>query len=145
MNTNHPPLQVNTRVQVTEGAWKGCTGIITSVLPNSAFRVKLDSGYQTAWYESELKGICPSKPGEQNDPTNATDWALVGECDTCGNITAFDIDATPENQRAMETPGRTVKRLPKDEALTLWQERGYPCDHKALIAHLRAQLKTNPQ
>ena len=73
----------------------------------------------------------------------ATGSALVGECDTCGNITAIDLDDTPEHWNEMQYPGRTVKRLPKDEALALWRERGKRCDHKALIAELRARLAPN--
>lgn len=69
--------------------------------------------------------------------------ALIGECDTCGNITAIDLDDTPEHWKEMQYPGRTVKRLPKDEALALWRERGKRCDHKALIAELRARVAPN--
>ena len=68
----------------------------------------------------------------------STGSALIGECDTCENITAIDLDDTPEHWKEMQRPGRTVKRLPKDEALVLWQERGKRCDHKSLIAELHA-------
>ena len=84
---------------------------------------------------SEQNGGTPFAP--------ATGSALIGECDTCGNITAIDLDDTPEHWREMQHPGRTVKRLPKDEALVLWRERGRRCDHKALIAELRARVAPN--
>ena len=73
----------------------------------------------------------------------ATGSALIGECDTCGNITAIDLDDTPEHWTEMQYPGRTVKRLPKEEALSLWRERGKRCDHKALIEELRARVAPN--
>ena len=66
--------------------------------------------------------------------------ALVGLCDICGNLTAIDLDATPENERAMQYPDRTVIRMPKDVAWALWEAHAKRCDHKALIASLRAAL-----
>ena len=74
---------------------------------------------------------------------SATGSALIGECDTCGNITAIDLNDTPEHWKEMQYPGRTVKRMPKDEALALWRERGKRCGHKALIAELRARVAPN--
>ena len=66
--------------------------------------------------------------------------ALIGQCDICGNVTAIDLVATPENERAMQYPDRTVLRVPKDEAWALWETCARRCDHKALIASLRAAL-----
>lgn len=83
----------------------------------------------------ELPAIPPLPP--------ANGSTLIGECDICGNITAIDLDDTPEHWKEMQHPGRTVKRLPKDEALALWRERGKRCDHKALIAELRARVAPN--
>lgn len=86
-----------------------------------------------------------NKTNDQNDKAPAGSLprpgsALIGECDICGNITAIDLDDTPENWKAMQFPDRTVKRVSKIEAITLWQERGRRCDHKALIAQLRASV-----
>lgn len=64
-------------------------------------------------------------------------FALVAQCDICGNITAIDLDATTANVKAMQYPDRTVRILPKEEALELWRN-ARRCDHKALIAELRA-------
>ena len=71
---------------------------------------------------------------------SAASDALVGLCDICGNVTAIDLVATPENERAMQYPDRTVLRMPKEEAWALWEAHARRCDHKALIASLRAAL-----
>ena len=71
---------------------------------------------------------------------SATHDALIAQCDICGNITAIDMVATPENERAMQYPDRTVLKMPKEEALALWEARAKRCDHKALIASLRDAL-----
>ena len=71
---------------------------------------------------------------------NATTDALIGQCDVCGNVTAIDLVAAPENERAMQYPDRTVIRMPKEEAWALWEARAKRCDHKALIASLRDAL-----
>lgn len=99
--------------------------------------------------ESEIKSYTVDIPNDIQAAqracgcASATGSALVGECDTCGNITAIDLDDTPEHWKEMQYLGRTVKRLPKDEALALWRERGKRCDHKALIAELRARVAPN--
>lgn len=71
--------------------------------------------------------------------------ALIGECDTCGNITAIDLDDTTEHEKEMQHAGRTVKRVTKEEALALWRKCGERCDHKKLIAELRARVAPNVQ
>ena len=66
-------------------------------------------------------------------------YALIGRCDICGGINAVDLDGTSENERGMQMEHRTVVRVTREEAARLWHESGR-CDHKALIAGLRAEL-----
>lgn len=61
----------------------------------------------------------------------AVGYALVGRCDTCGNINAVDLDGTPEHEREMQHPGRTVKRVTEAEALRLWKLSAR-CEHKSM-------------
>ena len=74
----------------------------------------------------------------------ATDYALIGRCDTCGNITAVDLDGTPKHEREMQMPGRTVLRVTKAEAEAAWKT-ARRCDHNALVAELRAKLSQHNQ
>lgn len=69
--------------------------------------------------------------------------ALIGQCDICGNITAIDLDATRENAKAMQHQDRTVRVATKEEALALWRTNRRRCNHKALIASLRAAASPN--
>lgn len=53
-NSNCTEL-VGRRVIINVGAWKGESGTVVSAIPEiSACRVRLDSGFATAWFTSEL-------------------------------------------------------------------------------------------
>lgn len=69
----------------------------------------------------------------------AAGYALIGRCDTCGNINAVDLDGTPEHEREMQAEGRTVERVTETDALRLWKLSAR-CDHKKLVAQLREEL-----
>ena len=69
----------------------------------------------------------------------AHDYALLGRCDTCGNITAIDLDGSPKHEREMQMKGRTVERVTREEARAAAPTMKR-CDHKALVAELRAKL-----
>jgi len=49
-----------------------------------------------------------------------------------------DLDGTPKHEREMQMSGRTVLRVTKAEAQEAWKT-ARRCDHKALIAELRAK------
>lgn len=66
-------------------------------------------------------------------------YALLGRCDTCGNITAIDLDGSPKHEREMQMMGRTVERVTREEARAAAPTMRR-CDHKALVAELRAKL-----
>jgi hypothetical protein len=66
--------------------------------------------------------------------------ALLGICDTCGGITAIDMDGTPENAREMAMPGRTVRWVSKIEARLRAPEMKR-CDHKKLIEDPRRMAR----
>ena len=49
---------VGQRVEITTGAWKGEQGKVVALIPtNGCYRVKLDSGFQTAWGAGELRTL----------------------------------------------------------------------------------------
>ena len=65
--------------------------------------------------------------------------ALIGRCDICGTVNAIDLDWSPENECRMQDKDRTVTRHTEADAMALWRT-AKRCDHKALIAELRAKL-----
>lgn len=83
------------------------------------------------------------------EPSNATAprsvdqqqacYALVRRCDICGKVNAIDLEGTAENEQALQMEDHAVMRMSKAEALEVWKGAGR-CDHKAIIADLRAQL-----
>ena len=81
----------------------------------------------------------PTQAGPVSGLSVIAGYALVGRCDTCGNINAVDLDGTPEHEREMQAEGRTVERVTEEEACRLWP-MAKRCDHKALVAELRAKL-----
>lgn len=54
---------------------------------------------------------------EQTVPLNS----LVRRCDGCGNITAIDLENTPENKEEMQYPGQTVYEVTQERAMDLWK------------------------
>lgn len=55
---------VGQRVEITNGAWKGETGTVRSIIPeNGCLRVRLDSGIQLPWDVSELRKL-PNEKGQ---------------------------------------------------------------------------------
>ena len=57
---------VGKRVEIVCGAWSGETGTVREWLEtNGALRVRLDNGFQAAWFASELREL-------PNDPSSAT-------------------------------------------------------------------------
>lgn len=67
-------------------------------------------------------------------------YALIGTCDICGNVTAADMDWTPEYEAEMQMVGRTVSRVTRAEAEKAWS-MVKKCDHKALIQELRSKVE----
>lgn len=72
-------------------------------------------------------------------PRKAHHYALVRRCDVCGKVNAIDLDGSTENEQAMQEVDHTVTRMSRAEAQEAWEGAGR-CDHKAIIADLRAQL-----
>ena len=57
---------VGKRVEIVCGAWSGETGTVREWLEtNGALRVRLDNGFQAAWFASELREL-------PNDPSSPT-------------------------------------------------------------------------
>jgi hypothetical protein len=67
-------------------------------------------------------------------------YSLIRTCDICGIVNAVDLDGTPERWKELQKPDHTVTKHTEAEARKLWSERAGRCDHKSLIAHLRAQV-----
>jgi hypothetical protein len=106
------------------------TGMVDFEMSEEAYT---DLVFGVAQIPASIRRLLPKRKPLQSAmaPHYTPQMALVGECNTCGNITAIDLVDTAEHWEEMQRPGRTVKRLPKDEALALWQERGRRCDHGA--------------
>lgn len=87
-----------------------------------------------------------SKPDNQttaqSSSASPTCSALIRRCDICGTINAVDLDATPERWKDLQLPDHTVLHVTESEAVKLWNEHGAKCDHKKIIADLRAKLSS---
>ena len=82
------------------------------------------------------------KAGDGSPLTATAGSALVRRCDVCGTINAIDLAPnTPGDWRDMQLPDHTVLTVGQEEALRLWKTGGR-CDHKKMIADLRAAVSS---
>lgn len=68
------------------------------------------------------------------------EFALIGACNICGTINAIDLIYSPENEKAMRAPDRKVSKVSRTAARCMSRDLS-DCNHKKLIAELRAQIK----